>query len=339
MSESGFNFIVGIGRSGTTLLMSMLNAHPTIQATPEVNFFVFFHSSWKNKTKFTESDFKKVDAYVQMFKRRKHASGFDWKMDVFRKEIQSAATINFAIIYQCFYKAFVYAGKPKLITHSFDKNPINTLFLDDIITHFPNSKFVFLIRDPRANYLSRKEKVNFRKPNIYADSYRWAFYNKNSIELIEKHKDRFYVLRYEDLVSDAKMELNKISEFFGFPNDESMLNFHLNVKENSLNQVMNGTISVQEKAKTKFEKLSRPINTDRLEVWKQKLSKEEIELNSAICSVANYFGYSITDSKPKHDLLKYYRGIYLAKREILLNKIMYRIPISIKLPLGSLFGR
>lgn len=42
MSNPSLNFIVGIGRSGTTLLMSMLNAHPKLQATPEVNFFVFF---------------------------------------------------------------------------------------------------------------------------------------------------------------------------------------------------------------------------------------------------------------------------------------------------------
>lgn len=42
MSELKLNFIVGIGRSGTTLLMSMLNSHSKIQSTPEVNFFNFF---------------------------------------------------------------------------------------------------------------------------------------------------------------------------------------------------------------------------------------------------------------------------------------------------------
>src|SRR6187402_3486265 len=128
MNESGFNFIVGIGRSGTTLLMSMLNAHPAIQATPEVNFFVFFYNSWKNKKSFSEKDFETVEAYVGLFKRRKHASGFDWSMDLFKDNIRKSEKINFPIIYQCFYRAFIYAETVKNITHNFDKNPINTLF-------------------------------------------------------------------------------------------------------------------------------------------------------------------------------------------------------------------
>jgi hypothetical protein len=339
MRESGFNFIVGIGRSGTTLLMSMLNAHPTIQATPEVNFFVFFHNSWKNKTTFKESDFKRVELYVSLFKRRKHASGFDWSIDLFREYIQQNKKINFAIIYQCFYKSFVYAGTPKNITHNFDKNPINTLFLNDIIEQLPNAKFVFLVRDPRANYLSRKEKINFRKPNIYADSYRWAFYNESTLALIEKHKDKFYVLKYEDLVSNARFYLNELAEFFDFKNEEDMLNFHLHVKENSLRKVTEDSDNVHVKAKEKYEKLSRPVNTDRLEAWKQKLSKEEIEINSRICRVANYFGYHIDGTKPKYNYFKYYWGIYLAKREIVKNKLVYRLPLSIKLKLSNLFGR
>ncbi len=339
MRESGFNFIVGIGRSGTTLLMSILNAHPTIQATPEVNFFVFFHNSWKNKTTFNESDFKRVELYVNLFKRRKHASGFDWSMDVFKDLIGKSPKISFAIIYQCFYKSFIYGSAPKLITHNFDKNPINTLFLKDIIAHFPDAKFVFLVRDPRANYLSRKEKVNFRKPNIYADSHRWAFYNENTLALIEKYKDKFYVLKYEDLVSNAKFQLQELSNFFGFSNEQNMLDFHLKVKENSLHKVINDSENVHDKAKEKYEKLSRPINTDRLEVWKEKLSAEEIEINSSICRVANYFGYHIEDKKPKYNLLKYYRGVYLAKREIALNKIIYRTPICFKLHFANLFGR
>ncbi|MES2762988.1 MAG: sulfotransferase, partial [Bacteroidota bacterium] len=260
MNESGFNFIVGIGRSGTTLLMSMLNAHPTIQATPEVNFFVFFYNSWKNKKTFSEKDFETVDAYVQLFKRRKHASGFDWSLDLFKEHIKGSENINFATIYQCFYRAFIYAGTIKNITHNFDKNPINTLFLNEIIEQLPNSKFVFLVRDPRANYLSRKEKVNFRKSNLYADSHRWAMYNQSIFLLMEKHKDKFYVLKYEDLVSDPAFYLSELSRFFEFNNDDAMLNFHKLVKENSLKKVIDDSSNVHEKAKEKYEKLSRPIN-------------------------------------------------------------------------------
>ena len=337
MSESRFNFIIGIGRSGTTLLMSLLNAHSAIQATPEINFFCFFYNSWKNKKSFTDKDFKIVYSYVQLFKRKNHASGFDWSMELFKENIKKSETISFEVIYQCFYKSFLYANKIKNFIHNFDKNPINTLFLEDICVQMPNAKFVLLVRDPRANYLSRKEKVNFRVPNIYSDSCRWIYYNKSAINFMKKYKDKIYVLKYEDLVSNPKFYLNELSVFFDFTNEENMLNFHLNVKENSLKRVTGDSASV--KVKEKYEKLSNPINTDRLDAWKTKLRKDEIELISNICNVVDYFGYDLIRNRIKYNYFKYYWGIFLAKREIIKDRIVYRLPLQLKLKISNLFRR
>ncbi|MBK6986694.1 MAG: sulfotransferase [Bacteroidetes bacterium] len=158
MHESGFNFIVGIGRSGTTLLMS-INSHPSIQATPEVNFFNFFYHSWKDKTNFSESDFLAIEVYVKSFDKKKKVTGFSWDMNLFKDKILKARKIDFQIIYSIFYSCFSYSNSHKIISHNFDKNPINTLMLQEIIDTLPNAKFICLVRDPGVNYLSRKEKA------------------------------------------------------------------------------------------------------------------------------------------------------------------------------------
>ncbi|MES2131772.1 MAG: sulfotransferase [Bacteroidota bacterium] len=339
MNTPVFNFIVGIGRSGTTLLMSMLNSHPELQATPEVNFFVFFYGSWKHKTDFTEADFVKVEFYMSKYDDRKQVSGFEWKTELFRENIRNSPEINFEIIYKCFYESFVYAGAPKAISHNFDKNPINTLFLQDIIDILPNSKFIFLVRDPRANFLSRKEKLKKRKADIYLDTKRWTHYNAAALTVIEKNRDKFYILKYEDLVTDPKAELQKLATFFNFPYDESMLNFHTKVKENSLKKVYEKSVRDYPQAKDKFEKLSRPVNTDRLDIWKSKLNKQEIGIVSDICRIAEKFGYDMSADKPKLSTIQFCKGTLLARLDIIKSKLTCMLPVNVKLTIMKSLAR
>lgn len=332
MKDCKFNFIVGIGRSGTTLLMSMLNSHPKLQATPEVNFFNFFNSSWKNKTSFTDNDLKDINIYFEAFKNRKQASGFSWDIEQFKKNINGFTEINFNKIYNAFYLSFAYNNIVKEITHNFDKNPINTLFLKDIASEFPDSKFILLVRDPRANYLSRKEKNKKRKANIYLDTQRWKIYNEKAWETYSKFPDRFYILKYEDLVSNPETKIKELAQFFDFEYHNDILNFHQNIKENSLKQVVENPILSQPQAITKYEKLSKPINTERMEAWKEKLTEEEIEICSFICGdIASELGYNIEAKSCNINKWAFLKGIISAKIDYYKNITLYLFPLKYKL--------
>lgn len=109
MSASNFNFIVGIGRSGTTLLMSMLNAHPSIQAAPEINFFNFFYSQWKNKQTFSEEDYKLIERFLNSFSSV-NFSGFNINFEQFKK-IESK---SFKELYENFYASFFMLEKKRI---------------------------------------------------------------------------------------------------------------------------------------------------------------------------------------------------------------------------------
>ncbi len=49
-------FIVGFGRSGTTLLQELMNAHPNVIGPPEYSFIVYLYSRYGNKKHWTKAD-------------------------------------------------------------------------------------------------------------------------------------------------------------------------------------------------------------------------------------------------------------------------------------------
>ena len=57
-------FIVGMGRSGTTLLTNMLNSNPEIIACPENEFVIHSYNSFYQKD---FNDEKVIDAFIDMF--------------------------------------------------------------------------------------------------------------------------------------------------------------------------------------------------------------------------------------------------------------------------------
>ncbi len=323
--QNKFHFIVGIGRSGTTLLMSMLNAHPAIQATPEINFFNFFSAQWQSRKHFSEADKKQVMQFVLRYKHH-NFSGFGFDLGHFEKQESS----SFHALYKNFYSSFTYGGEKKQSRFFFDKNPINSLYLERIIRLFPDSKFVFLLRDPRAGYLSRKQKVNFRSTNIYFNAYRWLLYNQEVQNYVTQYPEKFFILRYEDLVSATEHEMRRMASFFHFDYDERMLSFHENVTKNSFQKAAE---EQQERALTKYSDLSKPVNTSRMNAWAHELSAEEIHIIDTITSpLASAFGYEKhTAATGTFHQLKAFKGRIKARTGILKDKWLSKLPLGIKL--------
>lgn len=323
--QNKFHFIVGIGRSGTTLLMSMLNAHPAIQATPEINFFNFFSAQWESKKHFSEADKKLVMQFVLRYKNH-NFSGFGFDLGHF----EDMESNSFNALYRNFYSSFTYGGERKESHVFFDKNPINSLYLERVIRLFPGSKFVFLLRDPRAGYLSRKQKVNFRSTNIYFNAYRWLLYNQEVLKYKTQYPEKFFILRYEDLVSDPEHEMRRMATFFDFDYDERMLRFHENVTKNSFQKAASEN---QERALTKYSDLSKPVNTSRMNAWETELNAEEIHIIDAITSpLASAFGYQrYAAAAGAVNGWKAFKGRLKARTGIMKDKIQSNLPLRIKL--------
>lgn len=329
MNEPSHNFIIGIGRSGTTLLMNMLNNHEKIIAFPEIRFFNFFYHSWKNKKSIELHDLNAIHTYFLVHKSRIEHSPYRWKEELFIDQLKNIKTKAFSEKYSAFFNSFIFNGESKKAEFVFDKNPINTLFANEISAEFPKAKFIFMVRGPRANYLSRKQKVIFSE-NIYFNCYRWNFYNECALKFQEEHPDKTIIVKYENLVSDPENQLKTIADFCGFEYSANMLDFHKTVR----NTRDIPSIAKQDKTgllEDKLTRLSEPVNTKRLNAWQNELSEQEINIISCIChSTAAELGYTIPYTH-SGTLIKKLIGWLKAKADFYKSKLLFKTPLAIKL--------
>jgi len=79
-------FVIGMGRSGTTLLSKLLNRHPQVHATPEAVFLIFFLEAYKNKDQFTSEEIKLVFEQIKWFSYTHPWVGWSFDMEAVKNE-------------------------------------------------------------------------------------------------------------------------------------------------------------------------------------------------------------------------------------------------------------
>jgi len=157
-------------------------------------------------------------------------------------------------------------GKPFIVG---DKNPVYSFYIRTLMRKFPEAKFVFIIRDPRDQFVSVK-KFDFEANSPVLQGIRWKMVVKNMKWCLKMYPERTMMLKYEDLVHFPPEVLTDICKFLGVEFQDEMLEFYRNVdaglgeKERTLLNVFH-------------EKLSSPVNDASVDQWKTKLSLSEIQ--------------------------------------------------------------
>ncbi|MFC0525285.1 sulfotransferase [Pontibacillus salicampi] len=126
------------------------------------------------------------------------------------------------------------------------KEPSLTFLYEDIVKRFPDSKFVFIIRDPRDNIRSILNRVKLegdldriddpesqhklaqapkdwervidsRWMGVPGDNYiEWMSYRWNwATDLYKKHADNMILIRYEDFSKDKEGQIKQLAEQLG----------------------------------------------------------------------------------------------------------------------------
>ncbi len=287
-SSIRYNFIIGHGRGGTTLLLYILNAHPQIYGLPEFKNILLTDnvSSEKEFKKITEKYLRRLEqrsflaGLPQTFKERKvdediYQSAFEKGISKRERYIRLALSIN---------KVYDIPSRNKnLITHIIHKVPYYTFYVDEILKIFPEAKFIINIRDPRAqNYSHIKrhstERLFLGKNNPEGRSVLWNFYAQETLKLLEKYPDKCYLFQYEKFVENPHKTMYEILEFLGVPYDESIWNYHIPVK-NFLEQCRN---YLSENKIKKYLPLSMPVTTEYKDDWK-KMNPKDIQIIENIC--------------------------------------------------------
>ena len=187
-------FIVGMIRSGTTLLDQIISSHPSVKSAGELRY-------WINTISQIASD-EKTPAGREL-------------ADMAQQYLESAQRL---------------IGDYDRFT---DKMPLNLAFSGIIHSALPNARFIHIRRDPvdtclsvYTTYFGGGTPFAYLKENIVAyfkELQRMADYWRNLIP-----KDRFYEVSYEDLIAMPDREIPKIIEFCGLPWDEACLHHEKN---------------------------------------------------------------------------------------------------------------
>ncbi len=333
------HFIVGIGRSGTTILSKLLNKYVDVHCLPEANFLVFFLQKYNHKTHFTYKEITAIFQEIDLYKLSHPLVGWKFESEsvkqIIIEQLSSTNVITYQDLCKLIYRHFKVDGMNKdRTTLLIDKNPSYTIFINQVAEAFPTSKFIFIVRDYRANILSRKRSVYLKSPNVAYNATRWKLYNKQALLFYKKNTDKVLLLKYEELVSNYEAEIQRLTAF-------------LNIKpvfepENQIEKkpVNINDYNISEKFKDRFIKkysdLNKELNKDRLDVWKEKLSEKEIKLSEAICSgIAKEFDYKpyYSTNTINRLTLKCMSFIQILKGyiDIYKDKLIYYAPINIKI--------
>jgi hypothetical protein len=318
-----FLFIVGRGRSGTTLLQTILDANPNVILPSESRIIIFLKKKYFPVKNWTP---KLIDKFIaDLYKEKEFSRSWNINKEKLRHTILSFPLnkLSFKILCKIIYLSYLSPFKKTTILLIGDKKPMYSLFLKDMIEVFPDAKFIHLIRDYRDNIVSNRK--SFTHKNVAHLAYGWKSFN-TAIDK-EKHKNEanFYTLKYEDLASFPEKYIVEICNFLNIPFYREMLDFHKKV-----NDVYND--SKPEAIARLHSNMLNPVNTTQINKWKKELTINEIELADFIAgNYAKKYGY-----QPLHQINKtkyYIKAIPGFFRDRLVNfifKIYYNLPISIR---------
>lgn len=200
-------FIIGTGRSGTTLLRQILNAHPRIHITHEAGLYSYEPHAPKSAS---ASEF--LEHYFETF-------SFRW-LGIDPQEVRAELPAHlpreriaegYRAIMRCKARQL---GKPRYG----EKNPLITSSLGRIFRDFPDPRIVYIMRDPRPTVLSFN-RMPFTTPSALLN----AFVPRVQFAQVKPYLDRIFEVRLEDLVADPRTTLRSILRFVGEPWDDAVL--------------------------------------------------------------------------------------------------------------------
>lgn len=252
-------FIIGSGRSGSTLLRSMLIAGGDVIIPPESYvlprvirlYSAYSHLPWNVVCSIVIGEF---ESYKEFYT-------WDMSLTAAHKRIRDfpKRKRNLAAILDVIYREYgAQSGKENLRWG--DKTPINTLYVDKILKVYPDAQFINIVRDPRDVVAS------YMKAGLYdsvedAAMFWKACYQKATWLRSAVSTDSLVEVRYEKLVTSPHSELQRVSTFLDIRFQETMMEFWKN--SNSLGDV--GTHK-------HHQNVSTPLSNVSIGAWRNMLT-------------------------------------------------------------------
>lgn len=253
--EKGLVFIVGCGRSGTTLVKSMLNSHPLVYISPETFFF--------------SSITVKGSSLISREDKINHLSSYWWIKDMMatNKSIEGVFEECMRKDHDDWNEVFLallgFLAKEEGVQIFGEKTPQHIRVATKLLATYKHCKILHIIRDPRAVYSSYLS-VPVGTNQVSSVISEWS-------SAIDIHKElkgdpRYFSLKYEDLVGNPATEMQEVCKFLDITYDTAMLSFFSRKKT--------GYAPEQSHHKNTLS----PVFKSSTDSWKEKLMATDIGL-------------------------------------------------------------
>lgn len=294
--------VTGMGRSGTTLFMSCFSSHPEI-AVPGNYPFEFRQASylWHSVRVLTSPADFTHSMHPDSFEGKNPTSignnpyiHRDYAKHDVSPEVANWQDRTWSSEYVKFVKGQVdnYIG---VLTQSQGKksacffaektivSPMNTV----VRNIYPDAREIFLVRDFRDSYVSAREFNKKRNSQSFeredfTNDHDWLKSRKIPIkymaDTISGRKDRYLIVKYENLLIDIKAELNRVFSWLGLSHDA-----------NVMESIMSAIALDASKIKTHATSMT-PIGS--IGRWKTEMSAKEKHIaDEAFGEYMGVFGY------------------------------------------------
>lgn len=281
--QHAFPFIVGAGRSGTTLLRAMLDSHPEL-AIPGETYLVAQLA--RRRDGFIKSGtFDRERFEVELFGDSRFWAFYVTPEDV-RAVLDEVQPADLADALRATYEAYARrVGKSRYG----DKTPSYAFATERIGPLFPESVFIHIHRDPRevvASYLD----VDWGPSNVHRAAALWTLSIRAARSARRFGEARFLECSYSELVAEPERTMRKICSL-------SQLEFAPQMLEYQKGRVAAISYGMEGGAHVALQQAPR-----RRRDWRNDLTKDQVAtIESIALSEMLYLGYEPVSSRGAHD--------------------------------------
>lgn len=286
-------FIVGFGRSGTSLLQELMNAHPHIIGPPEYSFIIYLYPRFGNKKNWSKQDV--LDFVDALYYRPVFSLWNINRQQLNEKLLSIAGEADYPLMCKTVFHQMA-NGKENIMVFC-DKNPENSLFIETLLKVFPNARFLHMVRDPRDNVNSQNK--SFRKKNIYLIAQRWLGYNKAIEKVKQRMPEKFYTVFYEKLVTNTEATMRAVCEFLKVPYSEEMIENRFKDRVKTIEQN-----PFADRMKNLHKSLMQPVNTTNIGKWQKEMSPLNVAITETIAGKLAHEKYNYTIGTKHADKIK-----------------------------------
>lgn len=260
-------FLLGLPRSGTTLLEQMLDAHSEIAVCPEMSSG---KALWRlNAASKLKDQWKSLLLVNALYQRA--ALFKDPILPCLAK--QALRVFPYPLSTREWFSPLIkeYTEEKKAILYG-EKTPENTFFIPTLVEAFPGSKYITILRNPFDLVLSLCEAFAFQRKTRITDTMLLHFaentkrgFHELYIKQRLKNLNQLWIT-YEDLVREPDQTLSEICSFLGLDFEPGMKDFQYRKEYTGRKEAMKFILG----------RLDEPLTDNRINRSFEVLSPEQM---------------------------------------------------------------